>query len=45
MTLHSAFVAQDPGHGSLHFSLIQALLLVQSELIEHSDRQLGAEPT
>lgn len=44
ITLHIAFVPQDPGQGSTHFSRIQALLLVHSELIIHSGRQFGGEP-
>lgn len=44
MTIQLAFMPQDPGHGSRHFSLIQALLLGHSELIEHSGRQLGGAP-
>jgi len=44
ITVHRALMPQDPGQGSLHFSLIQALSLVQSELIEHSARQYGGDP-
>lgn len=44
MTLHIAPTPQDPGHGSIHFSLIQALLLGQSALMAHSGRQFGGEP-
>lgn len=44
MTLQTAPEPQEPGHGSLHFSLMHALLLEHSELIEHSGRQLGGEP-
>jgi hypothetical protein len=39
-----ALKPQDPRQGSLHFSLIQALLLGHSELIKHSGRQLGGDP-
>lgn len=35
---------QDPGHGSLHFSLMQARLLGHSGLMVHSGLQLGGEP-
>lgn len=43
-TLHSAFIPHEPGHGSIHFSLIQALSLEQSEFIVHSGRQFGGVP-
>lgn len=43
-TLHSAFVPQDPGQGSLHFLLIQAILVAHSVLLVHSGRQLGGDP-
>lgn len=39
-----AKVPQEPGQGSTHFSRIQARLLVHSELIKHSGRQLGGDP-
>lgn len=44
ITLHKAPAPQDPGHGSRHFSLIQAKLLAHSELIIHSGRQFGGDP-
>lgn len=34
----------DPRHGSMHFSLTQALSLEQSVFIEHSGRQFGGLP-
>lgn len=43
-TLQSAFKPHEPGQGSIHLLLTQALLLGQSELIVHSGRQFGAEP-
>lgn len=39
-----AWIPQEPGQGSLHFSLIQAKLLEHSELTTHSGRQLGGAP-
>lgn len=36
MTLHSAFVPQVPGHGSVHLCLTQALSLGQSLFKTHS---------
>lgn len=36
--LHSAFIPQVPGHGSLHLLLVQALLRSQSEFDTHSGR-------
>lgn len=44
ITLHCAPLPQEPGHGSLHFSLIHAKLLVHSELIIHSGLQFGGFP-
>lgn len=44
ITLHCAPAPHDPGHGSLHFSLIQAKLLAHSALIRHSGRQFGGDP-
>ena len=44
MTLHLALIPHDPGHGSRHFSFIQAWLLGHSALIEHSGRQFGGDP-
>lgn len=44
ITLQTADAPQDPGHGSIHFCLIQAKLLGHSELIEHSGRQFGGFP-
>lgn len=44
ITLHKAFTPQDPGQGSLHFSLIQAKLLGHSELTVHSGLQFGGLP-
>lgn len=43
-TWQCALKPQEPGHGSLHFSLIQAKLLVQSEFIVHSGLQCGGYP-
>ena len=43
-TTHSAFGPHEPGHGSIHFSLRQALLLGHSALMEHSGLQLGGTP-
>lgn len=43
-TLHSALKPQEPGHGSLHFSVIQAIVDGQSVLTTHSGLQLGGEP-
>lgn len=42
--MHCALIPQEPGHGSRHFSRIQALLLEHSEFIEHSGRQFGGDP-
>lgn len=44
-TVQSAPTPQEPGHGSLHFSFIHALLLGHSALITHSGLQLGGLPT
>jgi hypothetical protein len=44
MTVQMALFPQAPRHGSRHFSLMQALLLEHSELIEHSGRQFGGDP-
>lgn len=44
MTLQVADMPHDPGQGSLHFSLIHAKLLKQSEFIEHSGLQFGGVP-
>lgn len=44
MTVQIALKPHDPRQGSLHFSLIHALLLGHSELIEHSGRQFGGDP-
>jgi hypothetical protein len=44
MTVHIALKPHEPGHGSRHLLLIQALLLGHSELMEHSGRQFGGEP-
>lgn len=43
-TIQLAPDPHDPGQGSLHFSLIQAKLLKQSEFIIHSGRQFGGDP-
>ena len=43
-TRHSALDPHVPGHGSLHFWLIQAKLSPHSLLLIHSGRQLGGEP-
>ena len=45
MTSHSAKGPQAPGHGSRHFSLMQARLLGHSLCSTHSGRQLGGTPT
>lgn len=44
ITLHCAPTPHDPGHGSLHFSLMQAKLLGHSEFTIHSGLQLGGLP-
>ena len=44
-TVQRALNPQEPGHGSRHFSLIHARLLGHSELITHSGRQFGGDPT
>lgn len=44
ITLHMALNPHDPGQGSMHFSRIHALLLIHSELIEHSCLQFGGAP-
>lgn len=44
MTLQRAPTPQDPGQGSVHFWLMQALLLGHSALMLHSGRQLGGDP-
>lgn len=44
ITLHSASTPQDPGQGSLHFSVIHAKLLGHSEFIIHSGLQFGGLP-
>ena len=44
ITLHCAPIPHAPGQGSLHFSLMHALSLEHSELIEHSGRQFGGIP-
>lgn len=44
MTLHSALIPQEPGHGSVHFSLMQAKLLGHSGFITHSGLQFGGFP-
>lgn len=43
-TEHSAFNPHEPGHGSSHFWLIQALVWSQSELRVHSGRHVGGFP-
>lgn len=45
MTWQLAFNPQEPGHGSLHFWLMQARLLAQSSLIVHSGLQFGGLPS
>lgn len=45
MVLHMASIPQDPGHGSVHFSRIQAKLLEHSAFIVHSGLQCGGLPT
>ena len=45
ITLHCAPDPHDPGHGSLHFSRIQARLLGHSGLMVHSGLQFGGLPT
>lgn len=44
ITIHDALIPQDPGQGSMHFSRIQALLLIHSEFILHSGLQFGGLP-
>lgn len=44
ITEHWAFAPQDPGQGSLHFSLIHAKFVEHSELIVHSGLQFGGPP-
>jgi len=43
--LHCDPKPQDPGHGSLHFSLMQAILLGHSAWTTHSGLQFGGLPT
>lgn len=43
-TWHSAFGAQDPGQGSLHFIFIHAKLYEHSLFVIHSGLQFGGEP-
>jgi hypothetical protein len=43
-TLQFALKPQLPGHGSTHFSRIQARLLEHSEFIWHSGLQFGGDP-
>lgn len=43
-TWHNAFHPQVPEQGSMHFWLLQAWFLGQSELITHSGLQLGGLP-
>jgi hypothetical protein len=43
-TLHKALNPQEPGHGSLHFSLMQAKFEGHSELSMHSGLQFGGRP-
>lgn len=45
ITEQRALNPQEPGQGSLHFSLIHAWMLGHSELIVHSGRQFGGDPT
>lgn len=44
ITWQLAFDPQDPGHGSLHFWLIQARWLEHSLLLTHSGLHCGGEP-
>lgn len=44
ITEHSAPDPQAPGHGSRHFSSMQARLLAHSLCIKHSGLQLGGDP-
>lgn len=44
ITEQRAKAPQEPGQGSLHFSVIHAILLGQSEFIEHSGLQFGGFP-
>lgn len=44
ITLHSAFNPHEPGHGSRHFLLIQAMFLAHSVLLVHSGLQFGGDP-
>lgn len=43
-TLHSALNPQEPGQGSLHFSVIHATFEGQSVFTTHSGRQFGGVP-
>lgn len=44
MVTHFVFVPHVPGHGSLHFRSMQALLVEHSELTTHSGLQPGGLP-
>lgn len=44
ITRHSAFDPHNPGHGSLHFWLMQARLLGHSVFEMHSGLQFGGDP-
>ena len=44
MTLQLEFTPQELGHGSIHFWLVQARVIGQSELTTHSGLQLGGLP-
>lgn len=45
MILHSAFLPQEFGHGSIHFRFIHARLRAHSVLATHSGLHPGGEPT
>ena len=45
MTRHSALLPHDPGQGSTHLRLTQALSNEHSEFVVHSGRQVGGVPT
>ena len=44
IVLHSVFLPQEPGQGSLHFWLMQACCVGHSELLTHSGLQFGGIP-
>lgn len=44
MTVHCAFIPQEPGQGSRHLPFLHARLLGHSESFIHSGRQFGGRP-